>query len=59
MPNGIVKVINEFGELFEGQMVAEFRHGFGIKYDGMHIRMGWYEKGEQFGNYIELNNWKK
>jgi len=54
-PEGIVRIIMESGNVYEGGYAHGRRQGFGVNYFNDLIFIGWYRDGVTIGNYIDLS----
>ena len=58
MPDGFVRIINSYGNIFEGTITPDGkRNGFCLAYIGytIEIEIGWYENDLINGNYMKVN----
>ena len=57
-PNGFIRMVNQFGNIFEGTMTPKGRiHGFCVTFIGYNntIYAGWYWDGKSYGNWMSID----
>ena len=58
MPSGIVRVISEIGDLFEGYWTEDGHiNGWNSQYQNKMITLGWFKNSVPHGNIIRVTEW--